>query len=61
MAMWQKIVSFDPVAYAKKKLEEKTGETLLLSADGIKRRFSQTPYTERKQTKDIFNWLRKFR
>ena len=36
---------------------EKTGETLLLSADGIKRRFIQTPNTEHKKTKDIFNWL----
>ena len=39
---------------------EKTGKTVLLSADGIKRRFTQTPYTERKQTKTIFNWLQKF-
>ena len=39
---------------------EKTGKTILLSADGIKRRFTQTPYTERKQTKTIFNWLQKF-
>ena len=36
---------------------EKTGETLLLSADGIKRRFIQTPHTEHKKTKDIFSWL----
>ena len=36
---------------------EITGETLLLSADGIKRRFIQTPYTEHKKTKDIFSWL----
>ena len=28
MATWQKIISFDPIAYAKKKLQEKTGETL---------------------------------
>ena len=40
---------------------EKTGKTILLSADGIKRRFTQTPYAERKQTKTIFNWLRKFK
>ena len=40
---------------------EKTGKTVLLSADGIKRRFTQTPYTERKQTKTIFNWLQKFK
>ena len=39
---------------------EKTGKTVLLSADGIKRRFTQTPYTERKQTKTIFKWLQKF-
>ena len=38
---------------------EKTGETLLLSADGIKRRFIQTPHTEHKKTKDIFSWLNK--
>ena len=36
---------------------EKTGETLLLSADGIKRRFIQTPHTENEKTKDIFSWL----
>ena len=36
---------------------EKTGETLLLSVDGIKRRFIQTPHTEHKKTKDIFSWL----
>ena len=36
---------------------EKTGETLLLSADGIKRRFIQAPHTEHKKTKDIFSWL----
>ena len=40
---------------------EKTGKTVLLSADGIKRRFTQAPYTERKQTKTIFNWLQKFK
>ena len=40
---------------------EKSGETLLLSADGIKRRFTQTPYTEHKQLKDIFRWLQKIR
>ena len=38
---------------------EKSGETLLLSADGIKRRFTQTPYTEHKQLKYIFRWLKK--
>jgi len=40
---------------------EKSGEILLLSADGIKRRFTQTPYTEHKQLKDIFRWLQKIR
>ena len=40
---------------------EKSGETFLLSADGIKRRFTQTPYTEYKQLKDIFRWLQKIR
>jgi len=40
---------------------EKSGETLLLSADGIKRRFTQTPHTEHKQLKDIFRWLQKIR
>ena len=39
---------------------EKSGKTVLLSADGIKRRFTQTPYTERKQTKTILKWLQKF-
>ena len=29
---------------------EKSGETLLLSADGIKRRFAQTSYSERKKS-----------
>ena len=40
---------------------EKSGKTLLLSGDGIKRRFTQTPFTERKQKKDILSWLHKFR
>ena len=40
---------------------EKSGETLLLSEDGIKRRFTQTPYKEHKQLKDIFRWLQKIR
>ena len=39
---------------------EKTGKTVLLSAEGIKRRFTQTPNTEREKTKTIFNWLPKF-
>ena len=40
---------------------EKSGKTMLLSGDGIKRRFTQTPFTERKQRKDILSWLNKFR
>ena len=40
---------------------EKTGKTVLLSADGIKRRFTQTPYTAHKKTKTIFSWLKKFK
>jgi hypothetical protein len=40
---------------------EKTGKTILLSADGIKRRFTQTPYTAHKKTKTIFSWLQKFK
>ena len=40
---------------------EKSGKILLLSADGIKRRFTQTPYTEHKKTKTIFSWLQKFK
>jgi hypothetical protein len=40
---------------------EKSGETLLLSADGIKRRFTQIPHTEHKQLKNIFRWLQKIR
>jgi hypothetical protein len=40
---------------------EKSGKTLLLSEDGIKRRFTQTPCTERKQRKDILSWLHKLR
>ena len=39
---------------------EKTGKTVLLSAEGIKRRFTQTPNREREKTKTIFNWLPKF-
>ena len=40
---------------------EKTGKTILLSADGIKRRFTQTPYTAHEKTKTIFSWLQKFK
>ena len=39
----------------------KTGKTLLLSADGIKRRFTQTPDVELEQTKGFFRWMQKFR
>ena len=40
---------------------EKSGKVLLLSGDGIKRRFTQTPHTESKESKNIFSWLQKFR
>ena len=40
---------------------EKSGKTVLLSADGIKRRFTQNPYTAHKKTKTIFSWLQKFK
>ena len=40
---------------------EKSGETLLLSEDGIKCRFTQTHYSERKISKNILCWLQKFR
>ena len=40
---------------------EKSGKTLLLSADGIKRRFNQTPDVELEQTKGFFRWIQKFR
>ena len=40
---------------------EKSGKTVLLSADGIKRRFTQTPYAAHKKTKTIFSWLQKFK
>ena len=40
---------------------EKSGKILLLSADGIKRRFTQTPYTAHKKTKTILSWLKKFK
>ena len=39
----------------------KTGKTLLLSADGIKRRFTQTRCSERKKTGDIFSWLKRIK
>ena len=40
---------------------EKSGKTVLLSADGIKLRFTQTPYTAHKKTKTILSWLKKFK
>ena len=40
---------------------EKSGKTVLLSADGIKRRFTQTPYAAHEKTKTIFSWLQKFK
>lgn len=56
----QSSIQFCQITHYKIK-SEKSGKTLLLSGDGIKRRFTQTPYLERKQTKDIFSWLQKFR
>ena len=40
---------------------EKTGETLLLSADGIKRRFAYSPNIEHKKPKDIFSWFNRIK
>ena len=40
---------------------EKSGKTLLLSEDGIRRRFTHTSCTERKQRKSILSWLHKLR
>ena len=40
---------------------EKSGKILLLSGDGIKRRFTQTPQAESKEPKNIFSWMQKFR
>ena len=54
----QSSIHFCQIVHYKIK-SEKSGETLLLSADGIKRRFTQTPYTEHKQLKYIFRWLKK--
>ena len=54
----QSSIQFCQIVHYKIK-SEKSGETLLLSADGIKRRFTQTPYTEHKQLKYIFRWLKK--
>ena len=56
----QSSTQFCQIAHYKIK-SVKSGETLLLSADGIKRRFTQTPYSECKNSKNIFSWLQKFR
>ena len=56
----QSSIQFCKIVHYKIK-SEKSGETLLLSADGIKRRFTQTPYSERKKSKNILCWLQKFR
>ena len=40
---------------------EKSAKVLLLSGDGIKRRFIFTSRTESKEPKNIFSWLQKFR
>ena len=40
---------------------ETSGKVLLLSGDGIKRRFTQTPHAESEKPKNIFSWLQKFR
>ena len=40
---------------------EKSGKVLLLSGDGIKRRFTHTSRTESKEPKNILSWLQKFR
>ena len=40
---------------------EKSGKVLLLSGDGIKRRFTHTYRAESKEPKNIFSWLQKFR
>jgi hypothetical protein len=56
----QSSIQFCQITHYKIK-SEKTGKTLLLSGDGIKRRFTQDLYTERKQRKDILSWLHKLR
>ena len=56
----QSSIQFCQITHYKIK-SEKTGKTLLLSVDGIKRRFTQDLYTERKQRKDILSWLHKLR
>ena len=56
----QSSIQFCQITHYKIK-SEKTGETLLLSADGIKRRFTQTLCSEHKKTKDIFSWLNRIK
>ena len=56
----QSYIQFSQITHYKIK-SKKSGKTLLLSADWIKRRFTQTPYSVRKKSKNIFNWLQKFR
>ena len=56
----QSSIEFCQITHYKIK-SEKTGKTLLLSGDGIKRRFISTPYSDRKQIKSIFTWLQKFK
>jgi len=56
----QSSIQFCQIVHYEIKSEE-SGETLLLSADGIKRRFAQTSYSERKKSKNILCWLQKFR
>ena len=56
----QSSIQFCQIVHYKIK-SEKSGETLLLSGDGIKRRFTQTHYSERKKSKNMLCWLQKFR
>ncbi|MDC1348166.1 hypothetical protein N8260_02525 [Amylibacter sp.] len=56
----QSSIQFCQIVHYKIK-SEKSGETLLLSAVGIKRRFTQTPYSERKKSKNMLCWFQKFR
>ena len=56
----QSSIQFCQITHYKIK-SEKSGKTLLLSADGIKRRFTHTLDVELEQTKGIFRWLQKFR
>ena len=56
----QSSIQFCQITHYKIK-SEKTGKTLLLSADGIKRRFTQTLFKEHKKTKYIFSWLKRIK